>query len=261
VNAISLASVSVTLGGKHVVADVSAEIEAGEWLTLIGPNGAGKSTLLRAVAGLVDFEGSIELEGDDVSSLGRRQIARRLAFVPQSPLLPPEMRIREYVLLGRTPYIGPFATESRRDLEAAGRALSRLELTGLSERPLRTLSGGEQQRAVLARALAQEAPLLLLDEPTTALDIGRQQQALELVAELREHDGLTVLSAMHELTLAAQYADRLLLLSDGRLVAVGAPEEIATEELISTHYRAEVRVYSDGQGPVAVIPVRKGKRL
>jgi iron complex transport system ATP-binding protein len=261
VSAISLESVRVTLGGKLVVDDVSAEIEPGEWLTLIGPNGAGKSTLLRAAAGLVDFAGSIRLDGDDVTALRRREIARRLAFVPQSPLLPPEMRVREYVLLGRTPYIGPFATESRRDIEAAGRALSRLELTGLSDRPLRTLSGGEQQRAVLARALAQEAPLLLLDEPTTALDIGRQQQALELVVELREHDGLTVLSAMHELTLAAQYADRLLLLSGGRLVAAGAPEEIATEALISMHYRADVRVFSDGSGPIAVVPVRKEKRL
>ena len=113
---------------------------------------------------------------------------------------------------------------------------------------------------MLARALAQEAPLLLLDEPTTALDIGRQQQALELVAELREREGLTVLSAMHELTLAAQYADRLLLLSGGRLVAAGAPEEIATEALISTHYRAEVRIFADADGPLAVIPVRAGRR-
>jgi iron complex transport system ATP-binding protein len=255
-----LGSVSVDLGGKRVVDHVSAEIEPGEWLTVIGPNGAGKSTLLRAVAGLVAFEGSIEIDGSDVRELSRRQMARRLAFVPQSPLLPPEMRVREYVLLGRTPYIGPFGNESRRDLQAADRALARLELVEFADRPLRTLSGGEQQRAVLARALAQEAPLLLLDEPTTALDIGRQQQALELVAELREHDGLTVLSAMHELTLAAQYADRLLLLSAGRLIAAGVPEEIATEALISTHYRADVRIYSDGDGPLAVIPVRRGKR-
>jgi iron complex transport system ATP-binding protein len=255
--AISLRSLSVTLGGKRVVDSIDAEIENGEWVTLIGPNGAGKSTLLRAIAGLVPFDGQVALDGADLSSLGRRDIARLLAFVPQSPLLPPDMAVREYVLLGRTPHIGPFGYESTHDIEAANEALQRLELVSFAARPLRTLSGGEQQRAVLARALAQEAPLLLLDEPTTALDIGRQQQALELVAELRGQGPLTVLSAMHELTLAMQYADRLILLSEGQMVAAGPSEEIATEALISEHYRARVRVVDGDDGPVAVIPMRE----
>jgi iron complex transport system ATP-binding protein len=235
---------------------VSAEIAPAEWVTLIGPNGAGKSTLLRAMAGLVAHDGSIALDGDQVASLARREIAQRLAFVPQSPLLPPEMRVQEYVLLGRTPHIGAFGYESRSDLDAVGEALARLELDQFSTRPLRTLSGGERQRVVLARALAQDAPLLLLDEPTAALDVGRQQQVLEIVAELREQDGLTVISAMHDLTLAAQYADRLLLLSKGELVADGVPGEIITEELISEHYGARVRVIEDDGFAVAVIPVR-----
>jgi len=257
--AISLHSLSVTLGGKRVVDSIDATIETGEWVTLIGPNGAGKSTLLRAIAGLVPFEGQVALDGADLVSLGRRDIARLLAFVPQSPLLPPDMAVREYVLLGRTPHIGPFGYESTQDIEAANRALQRLELMPFAARPLRTLSGGEQQRAVLARALAQEAPLLLLDEPTTALDIGRQQQALELVAELRGQGPLTVLSAMHELTLAMQYADRLILLSEGQMVAAGPSEEIATEALISEHYRARVHVVDGDDGPVAVIPMRRGR--
>src|ERR1700686_3202224 len=125
--AISLQSVSVTLGGKRVVDDVDAVIENGEWVTLIGPNGAGKSTLLRAIAGLVHFEGRVELDDAPISSLGRREIARLLAFVPQSPLLPPDMSVREYVLLGRTPHIGPFGYESKHDIEAASRVLQRLE--------------------------------------------------------------------------------------------------------------------------------------
>jgi iron complex transport system ATP-binding protein len=254
---ISARSVSVSLGGVRVVHDVSADVADGEWVTLIGPNGAGKSTFLRALAGLVSFEGTIELGGAPVGSLGRREIGRRLAFVPQSPLLPPQLTVREYVLLGRTPHTGVFGAESSRDREAADRAVEELELNAFAGRPIGTLSGGEQQRAVLARALAQDAPLLLLDEPTASLDIGRQQQALELVSELRERVGLTVLSAMHELTLATQYADRLLLLADGRLVATGPPEEIVTEELISTHYRADVRVFDDGAGPVAVAPRRR----
>jgi iron complex transport system ATP-binding protein len=260
VSTISLRSVSVALDGKRVVDDVDLELAPGEWVTLIGPNGAGKSTLLRAIAGLVSFGGAIELDGEPLQGLRRRDVARRLAFVPQSPLLPPDMTVREYVLLGRTPHIGPFGSESRRDVAAARRALERLELGPFSERRLHTLSGGEQQRVVLARALAQEAPLLLLDEPTTALDIGRQQQALELVVELREQGPLTVLSAMHELTLALQYGDRLALLSGGRLVAAGAPEEIATESLLAEHYGADVQVITNGNGPVAVVPRRRGTR-
>jgi iron complex transport system ATP-binding protein len=254
VSALALDSVSVELGGRRVVDGVSAAVEPAEWVTLIGPNGAGKSTLLRAIAGLVPFSGSIAIGGGE--RLGRRELARRVAFVPQSPLLPPGMRVWEYVLLGRTPHIGPFGHESELDLDLAARAIARLDLDALAGRQLRTLSGGEQQRTVLARAIAQDAPLLLLDEPTTALDLGRQQQALELVAALRAEDGLTVVSAMHELTLAAQYADRLLLLSGGALVASGPAGEIVTEALISAHYGATVRVYRDGPAAVAVVPER-----
>jgi iron complex transport system ATP-binding protein len=256
VSAISLRAVSVVLGGSRVVDRVDADVARGEWVTLIGPNGAGKSSLLRAIAGLVEFEGAIELDGVPSRRLGRREIAKRLAFVPQSPLLPPDLAVRDYVLLGRTPYIGSFGTESAADLAATGRALARLDLVELASRPLRTLSGGEQQRAVLARAFAQEAPLLVLDEPTTALDIGRQQQVLELVASLRE-EHQTVVSAMHELTLASQYGDRLLLLSRGRLVACGTPTEIATERLIEEHYGASVRVVVEDGVPVGVIPRRR----
>ena len=171
--------------GRAIVEAFDATVGRGEWVTLIGPNGAGKSTLLRAVAGLVRYAGSVALAGGEVSALGRRELARRLAFVPQVPLLPPAMRVAEYVLLGRTPHLGSSRTRGAHDREAADHALDRLDLGGSRGRPLDTLSGGEQQRVVLARALAQEAPLLLLDEPTTALDLGRQQQVLELVAELR----------------------------------------------------------------------------
>jgi iron complex transport system ATP-binding protein len=254
---IALEGLGVKLGGVLIIDGVDAEVAGGEWVTLIGPNGAGKSTLLRALAGLVPYTGSAQVGGDEVAGLARRELARRLAFVPQTPLLPPAMRVSEYVLLGRTPHLGAFGYEGLHDREAAQHALERLDLEGLAGRPLHTLSGGEQQRVVLARALAQESSLLVLDEPTTSLDIGRQQQVLELVAALREQGSLTVLTAMHDLTLAAQYADRLLLLSSGRLVASGPPEEIATEALVAEHYRAEVRIFGSG-GSVAVVPVRRG---
>ena len=255
---LAIDSVRVELGGALVLDAVSAEVARGEWVALIGPNGAGKSTLLRAAAGLLSYGGSIALDGDEVSGLPRRAIARRVAFVPQAPFLPPGMRVDEYVLLGRTPYVGAFGNESAGDLHAARLALARLDLGPLAHRRLATLSGGEQQRVVLCRALAQEAPLLLLDEPTSSLDLGRQQQALELVATLRTQHELTVLSAMHDITLAAQYADRLVVLSGGRHVASGAPEEIADAALFAEHYGAQVRIVGEG-GSLAVIPVRSSR--
>jgi cobalamin transport system ATP-binding protein len=249
--ALAVDRLTVELGRRTIVDGVSFSVEHGEWVTLIGPNGAGKSTLLRALAGLVDHRGTVALDGQPLRRLGRRELARRLAVVPQVPLMPAGMTIREYVLLGRTPYVSYAGREGRRDHSAVEQALARLDLAGLAERQLGTLSGGERQRAVLARALAQEAPLLLLDEPTTALDAGRQQEALELIDALRLDAGLTVVAAMHDLTLAGQYAPRLLLLSGGRIVAQGAAAEVLTEALVAEHYGARVRVVEG-----AVIPVR-----
>ena len=253
---ITIDDVGVELGGAPILNAVSATVADGEWVALIGPNGAGKSTLLRAIAGLTPHSGTIRLGSDDLFQLSRRETARRISFVPQSPLLPLRMTVREYVMLGRTPHLGAFAGPGPADLAAVDRALERLDLIALSRRSLVTLSGGEQQRAVLARALAQDAPVLLLDEPTSSLDLGRQQEALELVAELRENGRLTVVSAMHDLTLAAQYADRLLLLARGRVAAFGPPAEIATAALVGLHYGADVRVVGEG-AEIAVIPVRR----
>jgi iron complex transport system ATP-binding protein len=251
VAALTLDRATVELGGRDVVDGVSFAVERGDWVTLIGPNGAGKTSLLRAVAGLVGHRGEIRLDGDAVHSLRRREIARRVAIVPQSPLMPAGMTVREYVLLGRTPYVSYVGRESRRDVTASEAALARLDLGVLADRELGTLSGGERQRTVLARALAQEARLLLLDEPTSALDAGRQQEALELIDALRLDAGLTVVAAMHDLTLAGQYASRLILLSGGRVVAHGGAAEVLTEPLIAEHYGARVRVHEG-----AVIPVR-----
>jgi cobalamin transport system ATP-binding protein len=166
------------------------------------------------------------------------------------------MSVAEYVVLGRTPHISYLGAESRRDLGVAEQAMGRLELLELAARPLGELSGGERQRAVLARALAQDAPILLLDEPTSALDLGHQQQALDLLDGLRRDVRLTVLSAMHDLTLASQYAERVLLIDDGRLVADGSPQAVLTEERVARHYAASVRVIEHPDG-IAVVPVRR----
>jgi iron complex transport system ATP-binding protein len=248
--------VTVEAGGRRIVDDFSLAVDPGAWVSLLGPNGAGKTTLLRVAAGLRRFRGRVRLAGRALDELGRRRAARHVALVPQSPVVPPAMSVCDYVLLGRTPHMGVFAREGAADRAAATDALDRLELAALAERRLGSLSGGELQRAVIARALAQSAPVLLLDEPTTALDVGHQQQVLELVDQLRRADGLTVLAAMHDLTLAAQYGDRIVLVDRGRLLAEGAAVEVLTEERIATLYGATVRVFHDDGAP-AVVPVRR----
>ncbi len=257
--ALDVRSVTVKLGRTEVVHGVSATVERGEWVALIGPNGAGKTTILRALAGLVQFAGQVRFDGGAVASASRREIARQIAFVPQNPQTPPELTVAEYVLFGRTPHIGYLGSETRADRLAAERAIARLDLRAFAARRLGSLSGGELQRAVLARALAQDAPILLLDEPTSALDLGRQQQALELVDELRCDEHLTVVSAMHDLSLAGQFADRLLLLDRGRIVAAGRAAEVLSESRIASFYGANVRVIRDG-GSVFVLPQRSGQR-
>ncbi|HEU0246725.1 MAG TPA: ABC transporter ATP-binding protein [Gaiellaceae bacterium] len=256
--AIDLRGVTVALGGRPVVDRVDAAVAEGEWLALIGPNGAGKTTLLRAVAGLVPFTGSIEIGGRAIEELRRSELSRLVAVVPQEPSTPPWMTVAEYVLLGRTPHLGPLAKEGRRDREAAARALARLDLLGYEERRLGTLSGGEKQRVVVARALAQDAQIILLDEPTAALDIGHQQQALELLDLLRGESGLTLVAAMHDLTLAAQYADRMVLLDGGKVAADGVPRDVLTERLIAGHYGASIDVVPVG-GRIAVVPRRSSR--
>jgi len=254
VSALRIEGLSVRLGGVAVLDRVDLSVDEGEWVAVIGPNGSGKTTLLRAIAGLAKGSGTVAVGGAAVGGLSRREVARRVALVPQIPALPAEMPVRDYVLLGRTPHLGAFASERQVDVAATERALRQLDLAGLAGRRLGTLSGGELQRAVLARALAQEAPILLLDEPTSALDIGRQQDVLELVDSLRRDLGLTVLSAMHDLTLAGQYAARLVLLERGRVVVDGPPREVLTRELIAQVYGAEVAIL--GGETLIVAPAR-----
>ena len=253
--AISARDLTIRLGGTLIVDGVDLDVAEGEWVTIIGPNGAGKSTALRAIGGLLSFGGHIELHGTPVDRLPRRERAKTIATVAQTPIVPPGMHVLDYVLLGRTPYIRPLGRESRSDLAAVHDVLQELDLEGFAARRLDTLSGGERQRAFLARALAQGARILLLDEPTSALDIGHQQEVLELVDRLRAERGLTVLATMHDLSTAGEYADRLVLLSGGRVVAAGTPREVLTEELLAAHYRVRVRVIDGDQGPL-VVPVR-----
>jgi iron complex transport system ATP-binding protein len=254
--AVRVRGVRVELDRTEIIAGIGLEVAAGSWVTIIGPNGAGKSTLLRAIGGLVRYTGEVELFGTALERLRRRERARLVATVPQDPVVPPGMSVLDYALLGRTPYIRPLASESATDLDVVADVLDLLDLGRFAGRRLESLSGGERQRVFLARALAQGAKLLLLDEPTTALDIGHQQDVLELVDRMRHERGLTVLSTMHDLSVAGEYAEQMVLLAAGGIVASGTPREVLTEELLGRHYKARVRVVEGGQGPL-VVPVRE----
>ncbi|HUY47050.1 MAG TPA: ABC transporter ATP-binding protein [Streptosporangiaceae bacterium] len=250
--------VGVRYGTATAVAEVSDKVRPGEWLAIIGPNGAGKTTLLRAAARLVGHDGTIAIDGESTSGMRRRRLARLVAYVPQLPELPPDMTALDYVLLGRTPHIGYLRMETRADLEICAGLLARLALTPMASRSLGTLSGGELQRVVLARALAQQAPVLLLDEPTSALDAGRRVEALELVDELRRERSLTVLSVVHDLTLAGQFADRLLLLDAGRVAATGDPASVLRDDVLARHFGAGLHVLTTDDGELVVTSRRTG---
>jgi len=247
VHALCCTDVSVAYGSVPVVAGISLAAARGEWIAVIGPNGAGKSSLLRAIAGVVDHSGSI------VVTDGRRPGPGDVAMVPQAPVLPPGMTVGEYVLLGRTAHLGWLARESRRDREIVSAVIRRLGLVPFADRLVTELSGGEAQRVVIARALAQQAPVMLLDEPTSALDLGHQVAVLELVDQLRRTEQLTVIAAMHDLTTAARFADRLVLIDGGRVVAAGTPAEVLQPERLSGVYDTSLMVH-DLHGELVVLP-------
>ena len=253
---LAFTDLTVSYGDAVAVDSFTDTVRPGEWLCLIGPNGAGKSSLLRSVAGLVSYAGEITVDGASLDLRSTRRRAELIAHVPQSPSLPDDMTAFEYVLLGRNPYVSYFGNETKHDRELVRQILDRLDVAEFARRRLGTLSGGERQRIVIARALAQEAPILLLDEPTSALDIGHQQQALELVDRLRRDHGFTVLSAMHDLTLAGLYSDRLALLHHGHCVAAGPADEVLRAETLSEFYGVSVSVHRDPDGTVVVVPRR-----
>jgi iron complex transport system ATP-binding protein len=253
---ITFEDVTVRYGDVLALSRIGGEVRDGEWVGLIGPNGAGKTTLLRAIVQLVPHQGRTLVENLPTDRMTRRDLARMVAYVPQKPELPAEMTVADYILLGRSPHIGYFGFEKAKDHVVCAHLLDRLDLTHMAARHLATLSGGELQRLVLGRALAQEAPILLLDEPTSALDLGRRVDALEIVDALRRENGLTVLSAMHDLTLAGQFSDRLILLAQGQVAATGIPAEILDEAVLTQHFGHQVQVVRSPEGELIVAPRR-----
>ena len=243
-------------GGRTVLHDLSLRVASGEFVGLLGPNGSGKSTLLRLLAGLLrPAAGEVRFAGRPVSEYSRRELARRVAVVAQEPVLPEGFTVAELVLLGRTPHLRAFQPEGPADFAAARRALAVVDCLDLAERRLGELSGGERQRAALARALAQEPELLLLDEPTTHLDLAHQQAMLAALARLNCEAGLTVLAIFHDLNLAAASCARLVVLREGRLVADGPPESVITPDLIGQVYGLDAQVIAHPRtGRPVVLP-------
>ena len=251
---LSIEGMSVDYDARPVLHNVSLKATSGEVLALIGPNGAGKSTLIRAVSGIIPVrEGSVRTNGNDFHAMSAIQRARYLAVVPQAPTLPPAFSVWETVLIGRTPYLGFLGQASAADEALARQALERVSAIHLAERRVGELSGGEVQRVMLARALCQSAPILLLDEPTAHLDLQYQVALLSLVRELARLEKLAVLVAMHDLNLAARFADRVALMVAGEIRAVGTPAEVLTAERISQAYCLPVVVMENPMGGTPLV--------
>ena len=253
---LNVRSLHVTLDHKAIIKNVELSVALGEWVCIIGPNGAGKSSFLKALAGIIESTGDIFIDDADLRHLSERDRACWVAYVAQEPIMPVGMKVFDYVLLGRTAHLKMLATESPKDLEIAHFVINELELAEFTDRDVATLSGGERQRVAIARALTQASPIVLLDEPTTALDVGYQQEVLELIDRLRMEKKIAVISTMHDLTVSGLYPDRLLLLSHGEIVESGTAQEVLTAENIAKYYGAQVRVVMHESGPV-VIPDRK----
>ncbi len=253
---LEIKSLSVAYGARPVLHNLSLQLPPGSMLAVIGPNGAGKTTLIRALTGILPPQsGQILIDGRDLNHLSAAERARRIAVVPQARQLPPAFTAWETVLLGRTPHLNWLGQTSRRDEEIARQAMERTRTFELADRPVGELSGGEQQRLLLARALAQAAPFLLMDEPTAHLDLKYQFSLLEEVRQLAQKDKLAVLVVLHDLNLVARYADQVALLVEGRLRALGATADVLTSDVLSEAYQVPLDVLHAGKGGGAyVIP-------
>lgn len=256
----TLQTEALTLGypGRVVIRDLTLSLPPGRVTAIVGPNGCGKSTLLRALARLIrPIGGRVTLGGKDIHAEDTRALARRIAILPQSPLAPDGILVADLVKRGRTPWRGFLAPWTKADAEACAQALAAVDIEDLADRPLNELSGGQRQRAWLALVLAQQAPLLLLDEPTTWLDLPHQIEVLSLLRRRNREAGTTVVSVLHDLNLAARFSDHLILLGPDGVVAEGASADVLTAQTLARAFALSARVMPDPvTGSPMVIPLQ-----
>ena len=255
-------NVCLGYGHKVILKDITFRLKPGGLIGLIGPNGCGKSTIIRALSRVISpASGKILVDGKDINKIPRQKLARLLGVVPQMPLLPSAFTAFEIVLMGRNPHLGFFQYEGPGELAIAWQAMAKTGTQAFARRRISELSGGEIQCLLIARVLAQETKAILLDEPTANLDIGRQVEILDLIKHLCRAKNLTVLAAIHDLNLAAQYCDRLILINNGQIHADGTPKEVITSNNIQDVYGAESCVYVhpvNGLPTVLICPGNRG---
>jgi len=239
--AITLKKLSFSYNGVPVISDINIQFNNEEMVSIVGPNGAGKTTLLKLIGGLLTpSQGTICALGKRIETLNSKDKARLISIVPQNPRLPEKMKVLDFVMLGRNPHLALLEWEGENDLNKAVRSMELTETYVLAERELGQISGGELQRAMLAMAITQNSPIMLLDEPTSNLDLSHQGKVMDLIKnDHRQRVGATLI-AIHDLTLAAQYTDRMILISEGRIFADGTPEMVLTESNIEQAYGAKV---------------------
>jgi iron complex transport system ATP-binding protein len=247
-------NLSFSYGRQHVLHDVSINLAAGELRTILGPNGSGKSTLLRVLLGQLPATGSVEWDARDVRTWRPRDLAKIVAYLPQSPAYEPGQTVADTLRLGRAPYLGPFGLESQSDADVIRQVAGSLALTDWLDRPLDTLSGGQRQRVFIARCLVQQPRALLLDEPSTFLDLRHQIDLWKLLKQIAVEKKIAVLAASHDLNLAGAFADQMLLLRDGVTAAAGTPAEVLRAEVLSEAFATPMDVVLRDSGPSLVVP-------
>lgn len=248
-------NLKVSYGDSVILNGIDFDVPKGGITTIIGPNGCGKSTLLRAASGLLTRDcGTVTLNGVDMANLKRREIARQLAVLPQTPVAPEGLQVRDLVGRGRHPHRSWLRQGSAEDSRVVNAVMKLTNITEFADRPLERLSGGQRQRAWIAMVLAQETPLVFLDEPTTYLDLSHSVEVLSLVRRLADQEGRTVLMVLHDLNLAARYSDQLIVMQRGEVDTVGAPAEVLTESLLYRVFHLPAVVTTDpvNGGPLVV---------
>jgi len=254
---LDIKNISLYYRNKLILEDISFAVGAGEFFVIIGPNGAGKTSLLKILAGLVNNDrGTVLVRGKNISDYTRRSLSQVLAIVPQQIEVGFPFSVAETVIMGRTPHLGILGLEGKEDFDIARQAMEFTDVAHLADRKLHQLSGGELQRAIIARAICQQPAIILLDEPTTALDPAHQLKIMDLMEKFRREHGTTIIMVSHDLNLASMYGDRLLLLKEGRVVKSGAPGSVLNKALLEESYGCQMQVDESPVGQVArVTPI------